>query len=140
MKIYTIVETEESFSIPLSVKVLHSDLFLPFARNALVNRIVKRAQEDLLFSYVLWDDVNHSEEFREYMRENTGREDIESYFCRDDDDMKFPEDVERVMCSFLLENVVGEEAYHVFLADKSEHMVHFDIIENELMEGVPNEV
>lgn len=132
MKVNTLVETEESFSDPLSVDVVGSYESLRFARNALVNRILARAQDDMAFAYAIWNDANHGEEFREYMLEKTCREDVASYFDREVEHKKFPEDVERVMCLFLMENVEGEEAYHIYVGDASELMVHFDIVENNL--------
>jgi hypothetical protein len=132
MKVHTLVETEESFSDPLSVDVVGSYKSLSFARSALVNRILARAQEDMKFAYAIWNDANHGEEFREYMLEKTCREDVASYFDREVEQKKFPDDVERVMYLFLLENVDGEEAYHIYVGDASEFMVHFDIVENNL--------
>ena len=135
MEVHTVIETEESFSHPIFVNAIGSYESTYFAQNAVVNRILKRAQEDSSFAYAIWNDVNHGEEFREYMLEKTCREDIASYFDREENQKKFPEDVERIMCLFLLENVDGEEAYHIYVGSSSEHMIHFDIIKNELMMG-----
>lgn len=132
MNVYSLVETEESFMGPLSLDVVGSYESLYFARNALVNRILARAQDDMAFAYAIWHDANRGDEFREYMLRNTCREDIASYFDREVEQKKFPEDVERVMCLFLLENVEGEEAYHIYVGNASEHMIHFDIKCNEL--------
>lgn len=132
MNVYALVETEESFSDPLSLDVVGSYKSISSARNALVNRILARAQDDMAFAYAIWNDVNRGDEFREYMLEKTCREDIASYFDREVEQKKFPEDVERVMCLFLFENVDGEEAYHIYVGDASEHMIHFDIVESEL--------
>ena len=134
MKVYTLVETEETFTDRLSIDVVGSYKSLYFARNALVNRILARAQDDMAFAYAIWNDENLGEEFREYMLEKTCREDVASYFDREVEQKKFPDDVERVMCLFLLENVDGEEAYHIYVGDESEHKIHFDIIENKLEE------
>ena len=136
MMIYTIVESEESFTEPLTVKVVGSNLLLPFARESLVNHIVERAQEDAAFSYSLWNDANHGEEFRDFMRGGTAREDIASYFDREKGKMRFPDDVVHAMCSYLLGCVAGEDGmYHIYEED-AEQVVHFDIIGNELSEGV----
>lgn len=139
MNVYALVETEESFSDPLSVDVVGSYKSLSFARNALVNRILARAQDDMDFAYAIWNDVNRGDEFRKYMLEKTGREDIASYFDREVDKKKFPYAVERAMCLFLLENVGGEEAYHIYVGDASERMIHFDIIASVLQEGTCKE-
>lgn len=132
MNVYALVETYESFTDPLSVDVVGVYESLCFARNALVNRILARAQDDMAFAYAIWNDENRGEDFREYMLENTCREDVASYFDREVEQKKFPDDVERVMCLFLLENVEGEEAYHIYVEDESEHMIHFDIKCTEL--------
>lgn len=140
MEVHTVIETEDSFDYPLSVRVVGSYESLYFAQNAAANRILKRAQKDSSFAYAIWNDVNHGEEFREYMLEKTCRKDISSYFDREKNQKKFPEDVERIMCLFLLENVGGEDAYHIYVGNSSWHMIHFDIIKNELMMGGQNEV
>lgn len=132
MNVYTLVETKESFSEPLSVSAVGSYKSIDSARDAIVDRILALAQKDMEFAYAIWNDVNRGDEFRKYMLEKTCREDIASYFDREVDKKKFPDDVERVMCLFLLENVEGEEAYHIYVGDASELMIHFDIVENNL--------
>ena len=136
MNVYTLVETRESFTEPLSVSAVGSYKSLSRARNAIVNRILALAQEDMEFAYAIWNDVNRGDEFREYMLEKTCREDIASYFDREVEQKKFPCDVERVMCLFLLENVEGGGAYHIYVGDASERMIHFDIIVSVLQEGI----
>ena len=139
MNIYTLVETKESFSEPLSVSAVGSYKSIDLARYAIVDRILALAQKDMEFAYAIWNDVKRGDEFRKYMLEKTGREDIASYFDREVEKKKFPYGVERAMCLFLLENVGGEEAYHIYVGDASERMINFDIIASVLYEGTCKE-
>ena len=135
MKIYTVVETEESFCEPFIMKTEGARSFksLSFAENDMANRIIERAQRDCVFSRALWNDENHGEEFREFMLQNTCREDVDAYFHRYNcNKMEFPEDVKRVMCRFILDVVVGEKAYHIYSCRMDELTFHLDIVESEL--------
>ena len=91
-----------------------------------------RAQKDILFSMTLWHDENHGDEFRKFVLDKTGMEDVESYFNRDNDNSDFPEDLKRAVLSYVLENAEGEEAYHIFASILNDQTYHFDIVESEL--------
>ena len=58
MEVHTVIETEDSFDYPLSVRVVGSYESLYLAQNAAVNRILKRAQEESSIAYAIWKDVN----------------------------------------------------------------------------------
>jgi len=140
MKIYTLIESEESFAEPYSLKAVRSFRFLPTARYALANKILMRAQKDSLFSRSLWKDENHGEEFRQFVLDKTGMEDVESYFNRYNDNSDFPEDLKRAVLSYILENAEGDEAYHIFASRLNDQTYHFDILENDFGGGEADEV
>ena len=135
MKVFTVVESEESFSDPLSTRVVGSYQFSPMAVSALIGHVVKRSQEDATFSNALWNDENRGDELREHLCRNVPLfpEDIKSYFCRDDEKKTFPQEVIWALRKFIFNNVEGENSYHVFSGlGASEHTIHLDIIKNEL--------
>ena len=131
-KIYTLIESEESFAEPYSLKAIRSFRFLPTARYALANEIMMRAQKDSMFSRTLWNDENHGEEFRKFVLDKTGIEDVESYFNRCNDNSDFPEDLKIAVVSYILENAEGEEAYHIFSSCLNDQTYHFDIVESKM--------
>lgn len=140
MKIYTLIESEDSFAEPYSLKALKSFKFLPNARYALANAILTRSQKDCLFARSLWRDENHGEEFRRFVSDKTGIEDVDSYFYRYNENSEFPDDLKRAVLSFVLENAEGDEAYHIFDSMLSDQTYHFNILENDLGGGEADEV
>lgn len=140
MKIYTLIESEDSFAEPYSLKALNSFKFIQNARYELANAILNRSQKDSLFSRSLWRDENHGEEFRQFVRDKTGIEDVESYFYRYNEKSEFPDDLKRAILSFVLENAEGNEAYHIFASKLNNQRYHFDILENDLGGGESDEV
>ena len=131
MKVHILVETEESFSEPLSVSVVGSYKSLYLARNALVNRIIERAQKDRELASALWQDANHGEELREAINGDTGL-DAEHCFCRDEEEHEYLDRVRKALRRYLMSCVVGDDAYYVHVLDWRDKTVHFDIFESEL--------
>lgn len=134
MKIYTLIETEESCFDPLEMKTegARSFAMLYLARCHLADTVVARAQADSLFARALWSDENHRDELREFLSQETGRKDVEAYFHRYDDGKEFPRDVKKALRKFVMNTVVGENAYHVYTFRMDELSIRFDIVESEL--------
>lgn len=128
MKVYTLVETEESFSEPMSVMVIGSYPTVDRAKSSAVEHIVERAQHDARFSAALWNDENRWDEIRESVIDDFSR-----YFCRDEDRVRFPPEVLLPLRKFVRDCIDGDGTYHVSVGiGFSEYTVHYDIIENEL--------
>lgn len=136
MKIYTIVCFYEGFADPGGTSVTGSFRTLHEARAALENEILERAQREWLFARALWYDENH-EDIRDHVIENSGHEDAASFFHRYNDKSEFPEEIKASLCRYLLDWLRAECSYHIFSSRPECQTYHYDIIENELMEGMP---
>lgn len=134
MKIYTLIETEETCFEPLKMKTAGARSFrsIHLARWHLADTVVARAQSDRLFARALWTDENHWDELREFLSQETGRNDVEAYFHRYDDGKEFPGYVKKALRRFIMDAVVGENAYHVYAFRMDELSIRFDIVESEL--------
>jgi len=135
MKIYTIVCFHGGFASREDTSVTGSFRTLYDARAALENEILERAQRDCLFSRTLWDDDNH-EDIGDRLLGNSGREDADSFFHRYNDKCDFPEEIKTSLCRYLRDWILADPSYHIF-SSAGYQTYHYDIIENELMEGMP---
>lgn len=134
MKIYTPIESRETCFDPLEMKTAGARSFrsIHLARCHLADTVVARAQDDSLFARALLRDENNGDVLREFLEQKTGRTDVKAYFIRHDDEVEFPEDIRKALRRFVLDVVIGEDAYHVYAFKMDDLSIRFDIVESEL--------
>lgn len=130
--------TSESFSHPHETDVLGSFVDGKKAKRAMIDKIIRRAQDDERFAYAMWKDENHSD-FPGVMLVGKSCDAsypyVESLFDRDMDSVTFPDEVKVAMFNYLNAEIANDCGAYIVYASKGcdvDDTYRFEIQENEL--------